>query len=163
MDMYPIESTFSEGGGGTSTHKRIIFPLTPISRTISGKYRDREVVAPRSKVTNMVSGCTLIKSTIWSHPSRKYRIGIFGRRLAKMTLLKWKTQFVPNPQTQSLEWKAVCIRRASFNLFWPLYGQKFRFGTSEWVATKWVKFENFDLERVFRFGTLHPVVHKVSF
>ncbi len=43
---------------------------------------------------------------------------------------------------------------------WPFYGQKFRFGTFDWCATKWVKFKNFDPERLFYSRTLHPVVRK---
>ncbi len=46
------------------------------------------MVVPRSKVPNMVSGRTLVKSTIWSHAGRKYRIEIFGHRMAE-TGWKW--------------------------------------------------------------------------
>ncbi len=65
-------------------------PPTPISRTIGRKYRDREMVATWSKVPNMVSGRTLVKSTIWSHSRRKYRIGILSRRAAKTGKKSWR-------------------------------------------------------------------------
>ncbi len=39
--------------------------------------------------------------------------------------------------------------------FWAPYSWNFRFGTFDQVATRWVKFENFDVERVFCFGTLY--------
>ncbi len=42
------------------------------------------MVAPQSKVPNMVSGRTLVESTIWSHPGQKYQIRIFICRAAKM-------------------------------------------------------------------------------
>ncbi len=41
-----------------------------------------------------------------------------------------------------------------FYPFWTSLGQKFRFGLFDRGATGCVKFENFNLERVFRFGTL---------
>ncbi len=49
----------------------------------------------------------------------------------------------------------VCIFCASFNPFWPSYSRKLGFGAFDQGMTRWVKFENSDLERVFRFGTLH--------
>ncbi len=49
---------------------------------------------------------------------------------------KRKTLFAPNPQTQSLKPKAVCMRRASSKPFWLPYSQKFRFGTFNRGATK---------------------------
>ncbi len=62
----------------------------PINHTIGRKYRSREMIAPWSKVPNMVSGRTLVKSIIWSNPSRKYRIGIFGRGAAKTGKKSWR-------------------------------------------------------------------------
>ncbi len=46
--------------------------------------------SPRSKVPNLTSGRTLVKSTIWSHPGRKYRIEIFGHRVAKTVKKSWR-------------------------------------------------------------------------
>ncbi len=42
-----------------------------ISRTIRQKYRDREIVARRSKGPNPGFGRTPVKSTIWSHDGQK--------------------------------------------------------------------------------------------
>ncbi len=51
-----------------------------------------------------------------------------------------------------------CVKFLSrtFYPFWPPYGQKFWFGIFDLGANRWwVKFENYDLRRVFCFGTLY--------
>ncbi len=54
-----------------------------ITGTTGRKFRDREIFALRSKVQNIDFGRTAVKNTNWSHHGRKYRIGFFGRRVAK--------------------------------------------------------------------------------
>ncbi len=51
----------------------------------------------------------------------------------------------------------------NFYLFWRSHCRKFRFGRFDSGATRWVKFENFNLERVFRFGTLRQWSRKFPF
>ncbi len=64
-------------------------------------------------------------------------------------ILTWREYFALELYTSG-----VFLSRI-FYPFWPFYGQKFRFGTFDQGATRWVEYENFDLERVFRFGALH--------
>ncbi len=67
--------------------------LTPISRTIGQKYRDREKVVRRSKGANQGFDRTPVKSTIWSHDGQKDRFVIFGRGAPKMGKKFWRETF----------------------------------------------------------------------
>ncbi len=60
------------------------------------------------------------------------------------------------------QWCVTFLSRI-FYPFWPSYGQKFWFSTFGHGATRWIKFNNFHLQRVFCFGTLHQWCIKFLF
>ncbi len=89
--------------------------LTPISRTISRKYRDRIIVARWSKRSNMDFGRTTVKTTIYSHDGQKDLFVIFDGEAAKMGEISKRDNF----ETTGVMFRSENLSRAKMWKFDP--------------------------------------------